>query len=105
MSLLQTFPEDIMFAGSYADAQRQLGNAVPSLLAEVLAREIRTQLLDRPVRTRQPRLSVEPAPKAPPPPEPVRAVPKRYLHLRGDHEAHPGTGRGYSAATRPELLA
>ena len=105
MSRLQTFPEDITFAGDHADAQRQLGNAVPSLLAEVLAREIRAQLLDRPPRSRRPRLSVEAAPKPPPAPERVQPVPKRYLHLRGDHEAHPGTGRGYSAAARADLLA
>jgi DNA (cytosine-5)-methyltransferase 1 len=104
MSRLQTFPESIMFAGSYADAQRQLGNAVPSLLAEVLAREIRGQLLDSAVRTSKPRLRVEAAPEPPPPPECVLPVPKRYLQLRGDHEAHPGTGRGYSAVARPELL-
>ena len=46
---LQTFPNGVRFAGSYADAQRQLGNAVPSLLAEVLARAISEQLLDRAV--------------------------------------------------------
>jgi hypothetical protein len=31
--------------------QRQMGNAVPSLIAEILGREIRTQLLDRPIKT------------------------------------------------------
>src|SRR6185312_12245754 len=36
MARLQTFPDDIQITGSLADAQRQIGNAVPSLLAEVL---------------------------------------------------------------------
>jgi DNA (cytosine-5)-methyltransferase 1 len=48
MARLQTFPEDVMITGRLADAQRQLGNAVPSLLAEVLAREIAEQLLGLP---------------------------------------------------------
>jgi len=37
---LQTFPDDVEVRGSLSAVQRQLGNAVPSLLAEVLAREI-----------------------------------------------------------------
>jgi DNA (cytosine-5)-methyltransferase 1 len=103
MLRLQTFPDDVVIAGDYADAQRQLGNAVPSLLAEMLAREIRTQLLDRPPKSPEPELAVARAPRPPPKPEPVLPVPARYLHLRGEHEAHPGTGLGYGAAGRPEL--
>ncbi|MHA4875379.1 DNA cytosine methyltransferase, partial [Enterococcus faecium] len=38
MARLQTFPDDFTVLGSVVDAQKQLGNAVPSLLAEVLAR-------------------------------------------------------------------
>ena len=48
MARLQTFPDSFDVTGSVADAQRQLGNAVPSLMAEVLARAIRVQLLDLP---------------------------------------------------------
>ena len=47
MARLQTFPDDIQVTGSLADAQHQLGNAVPSLLAEILAREIARQLFGR----------------------------------------------------------
>jgi len=47
--------------------QRQLGNAVPSLIAEILAREIWAQLLGRPVRGRlkllPPRRDGVPAPE------------------------------------------
>jgi DNA (cytosine-5)-methyltransferase 1 len=100
MSRLRTLPDDVAFAGDYADAQRRLGNAVPSLLAEVLAREIRKQLLGRPTRTKEPTLAVAGAPQPPPHPEQVRPVPARYLQLRGDHDAHPGTGLGYGAAAR-----
>ena len=42
---LQTFPDDLSFDTSQNQIQRMIGNAVPSLLAEVLAWEIRTQLL------------------------------------------------------------
>jgi DNA (cytosine-5)-methyltransferase 1 len=42
---LQTFPDDIRIVGSRFSVQKQVGNAVPSLLGEVLGREIRVQLL------------------------------------------------------------
>jgi len=100
MARLQTFPDDIQIKGSHADARRQLGNAVPSLLAEVLAREIAQQLLGSPSYTSPAKLAIPPARTPPPPPEPVVPVPDKYLMLRGDHEAHPGTGKGYRAMTR-----
>ncbi len=56
MARLQTFPDDVIFEGRYADAQRQLGNAVPSLLAEVLARAIRKQLLGQRFQNSSPSL-------------------------------------------------
>jgi DNA (cytosine-5)-methyltransferase 1 len=105
MARLQTFPDDILIYGNQADAQRQLGNAVPSLLAEVLARDIRRQLLDQPVKGAQPRLAVAAAPGPTPRPEPVRPVPRRYLALRGNHAAHPGTGQGYRASLRDDILS
>jgi len=37
---LQTFPDDFVFHGSWTEAMRQLGNAVPVTLAELLARDI-----------------------------------------------------------------
>jgi len=44
---LQTFPDRVDLAGAPRSQRRQVGNAVPSLLAEVLARSIATQLLGR----------------------------------------------------------
>lgn len=95
---LQTFPEGYEIVGSIASAQKQLGNAVPSALAEMLARQIRLQLLGDD-------LSVAPTliPRRNtfvPPPEPVAPVPDSYLHLRGNHDAHPGTGLGNAALRR-----
>lgn len=39
-AVLQTFPQDYRFAGNQGEQHRQVGNAVPSLLAEALIREL-----------------------------------------------------------------
>ena len=41
---LQTFPDDFLFHGSWTETMRQLGNAVPVSLAELLARNIRDHI-------------------------------------------------------------
>ena len=51
MCRIQTFPDGLSIDCGRTEMQRQLGNAVPSLIAEILAREIRTQLLDRPIKS------------------------------------------------------
>lgn len=95
---LQTVPDGYTVLGNVASVQRQLGNAVPSALAEALAREMRRQLLGDEVGFES---QLIPAPRHPiPDPEPVRVVPFKYRHLIGNHEAHPGTGQGYSASRR-----
>jgi DNA (cytosine-5)-methyltransferase 1 len=43
---LQTFPDDYELHGSWTEAMRQLGNAVPVRLAEVIARNVRSNLLE-----------------------------------------------------------
>lgn len=100
MARLQTFPDQVDILGSIADAQRQLGNAVPSLLAEVLARAIAAQLLGGRRRWPEPVLAIAPAPVESSGPERLKPIPARYLSLRGSHDAHPGTGKGARAATR-----
>lgn len=95
---LQTVPDGYHIVGSLQAVQRQLGNAVPSALAEALGLAIRRQLLGDEVPA-QPTLV--PAPRRPiPDPEVVGRVPPRYHRFIGDHEAHPGTGRGYAAERR-----
>ncbi|MCL4110641.1 UNVERIFIED_CONTAM: hypothetical protein GTU68_057262 [Idotea baltica] len=49
MARIQTFPDDVEILGGSSNVQRQLGNAVPSALAEVLGREIKTQFLGEPL--------------------------------------------------------
>ncbi len=41
---LQTFPDDYIFRGAWTEAMRQLGNAVPVRLAEVVARSVAASL-------------------------------------------------------------
>lgn len=90
---LQTFPDNVKIFGARAEIQRQLGNAVPSLIGEVLARAIRHQLLGRrrmltPLKLAPQRSAVLSAPSM------VRDVPEAYLRLAGRHEAHPGPRLG-----------
>ena len=97
---LQTFPDHIHIVGSRVSVQRQIGNAVPSLLAEVVGRQIRTQLLDLPPIPEP--LSLLPANRSTvPPPEPIEPVPAHYWSLVGHHDPHPGTGLGNAALRRP----
>lgn len=99
LAALQTFPPGYRFVGSRVSTQRQLGNAVPSLLAEVLARQLLQDCFNRQTG-HVPRLAVTPQ-RPIPPPEPVQRVPEKFLHLAGDHEDHPGTGKGAAARRRP----
>jgi DNA (cytosine-5)-methyltransferase 1 len=41
---LQTFPDEFLFHGSWTETMRQLGNAVPVKLAEIVARSVRAKL-------------------------------------------------------------
>lgn len=94
MAAIQTFPKNFIIDAPRTEIQRQIGNAVPSLMAEVLAREISKQMFDKNFENNL-SLSV-PRCDTIPEPEPVEPVPKKYLHLIGDHAAHPGTGKGRS---------
>ena len=42
---LQTFPDDMVFHGSWSETMRQLGNAVPCQLARIVASGVREKLL------------------------------------------------------------
>lgn len=95
---LQTFPEDVKCEAGRTEMQRMVGNAVPSLLAEVLAREIKRQLFDAKVDRGKPfTLAVQKSETAPRR-TPVRPVPASYHALVGTHDDHPGPGLGPGAA-------
>lgn len=83
MAALQTFPRGLRFVGSRVSVQKQIGNAVPSLVTEVLGRAIREELFDQ-KDTAPMRLAV-PARRPIPARERLRPVPKKFLRLQADH--------------------
>lgn len=96
---IQTFPDGLHFNGSRSEVQRLLGNAVPSLLTEVLAWEMRRQLLGLRGKPRKFKL----LPRARndlPDPEDVAAVPELFSEYFGNHADHPGEGKGRGAVSR-----
>ncbi len=93
MARLQTFPRDYILTGDRRSAQRQIGNAVPSAVGELLGLEIRRQLLGEKWVRHSLRLIPAIRPDCPEP-ETCTPVPENYLHLKGDHQDHPGAGLG-----------
>lgn len=92
MLALQTFPSTWSVEGDYRSQVRQVGNATPPLLAEVIGRAIRSDVFGAHARgelrfavKRRPGKAILPR-RAP--------VPKELRHLIGEHEPHPGAGRG-----------
>jgi len=92
LARLQTFPDDIIVVGSRRSAQMQIGNAVPSLIGEILARAIVEQswgvTYDLPLKFK---VNLQ---RPIPSPEEIETVPQKYLHLVGNYADHPGTGKG-----------
>ena len=96
---LQTFPDDFEVEGDRRSAQRQIGNAVPCALAELLGLEIRRQLLDEGSLRISLTLLTPRRGNCPPRESPRRAT-KEYLALKGNHRPHPGPGLGPGARKR-----
>lgn len=98
MAALQSFPGGFLFAGDRASRQRQIGNAVPPVLAQEMICAIAAHLglpSNRPAHMSSD--TVPPAPLLP------SAVPAKFQQLVGSHAAHPGTGRGpRPRVSRPE---
>jgi len=103
MLRLQSFPRSWRVSGEYRAQVRQIGNATPPLLAEVIGRSIGEQVFG---------LSYDERPqywvarkRLVPDPAPVAGVPLEFLKHVGDHPAHPGTGQGPKPVTSIEGLA
>jgi len=100
LARLQTFPDGYEILGNRVSAQKQVGNAVPSALAELLGNQVRARFFgekafaDRPISLLPRRRPGRPDP------EPVVPVPQGFLEMQGEHAAHPGTGLGYGALKR-----
>jgi DNA (cytosine-5)-methyltransferase 1 len=92
---LQTLPNTLRIQCPLGAAQRLIGNAVPSLLAEVFANSIRAGLLQT-SRVRPMGLAIPPRGEVPVA-ETVKRIPKKYLELKGRHADHPGEGLGRGA--------
>ncbi len=97
---LQTFPDSYSVTGGRTEVQRQIGNAVPRLMGDVFGRAIREQLLDDPVDHSIPLKLIPRKQTSTPEVEPLLPVPEKYIHLMGEHTAHPGTGKGYSVVEK-----
>lgn len=95
---LQTFPDDYAITGDRRAAHRQIGNAVPCLLAERMGRAIQHQFFGR-TTDAEFRYTIARRPNCPSP-ERRRPVPRAFDSLRAEHAPHPGTGRGPGATRR-----
>jgi DNA (cytosine-5)-methyltransferase 1 len=89
---LQSFPASWRVEGSHRSQVRQVGNATPPLLAEIVGRAIGSQVFGMLYQGR-PRLHIARKRKIPDP-EQVRPVPTEYRYCEGVHPAHPGAGKG-----------
>lgn len=101
---LQTFPDSYKITGSRRAAQKQLGNAVPPLLAEVIGREIAHQLLGASRKRTPLKLSIKRSSKMPDADE-IKRVPRQFFDFIADHADHPGEGKGPGALSRTRALA
>lgn len=91
---LQSFPSDWRVEGTRRlDQVRQIGNATPPLLAEVVGRSLVAHLTGLSAATSPPVLTIRrcrPIAEA----SPVIEVPTAYHGYIGDHADHPGNGKG-----------
>jgi DNA (cytosine-5)-methyltransferase 1 len=103
MARLQTFPDDVSFVGSRVAIQRQIGNAVPSLITEILGRSIQAQFfgskpigklkLAIPVRHPVPpaeKIAAVPSRFKPLPPEKLVETEPRYIRVKRERKAQDG---------------
>jgi DNA (cytosine-5)-methyltransferase 1 len=98
---LQTFPRGYEIVGRRRSAQRQVGNAVPCAIAELLGLEIRRQFFGERVRRT---LHLLPTRRSDcPKPERRGRVAFEYRELRSEHDDHPGTGQGPAARERERI--
>ena len=81
-----------------------LGNAVPSLMGEVLGLAIREQLLGTKRQSKKLELLPPHLGRAPRR-APTRAVPEKYHHLIAEHADHPGEGPGPGRRRAASILA
>jgi len=101
---IQTFPDNVSVVGDMRNVQRQAGNAVPSLLTEIIGRRIASIIGGKKEPTATPTL-MPPLRTPIPAPRKPEAVPRVFLSLRHQETAHPGTGKGFGAIKRAPTTA
>ncbi len=92
MLRLQTFPRRWRVAGGRTATVRQIGNATPPLLGEIIGRTLGSTMFGLKYNGR-PRLRIKRV-RTIPPATPPAPVPSAYLALEGAHSSHPGVGKG-----------
>jgi len=93
MLRLQSFPITWKVVGSRREQIRQIGNATPPLLAEVIGRAIKSQILGE-IEAGTPILEIQRSKQPIPPPRKTLPVPDSFVHRIDNWPDHPGTGRG-----------
>lgn len=89
---IQTFPDSIVIQGIYSSARRQIGNAVPPLIGEIIGKELCRQWIGSNNEDRLQFLLTQRENR--PRKYPRRPTPEKYLSLIGNHKPHPGVGKG-----------
>lgn len=97
---IQSFPSDWQIFGNYREQVRQIGNATPPLLAEVIGRAIGHQVFGVTYDDR-PKLLIS-RKRVVPRPSKTRSVPNKYRSLEAKRAQHPGTGKGPKPIVRNE---
>lgn len=100
---LQSFEDSWKVEGDYREQVRQIGNATPPRLAEIIGRSIAAQFFGVSFSGSRLLHQVTRSEKMPEPREPG-TVSAKYLKLVGVHPDHPGPGRGPKPRTaRPSV--
>jgi DNA (cytosine-5)-methyltransferase 1 len=98
LAAVQTFPKAYKFAGERASRHRQIGNAVPPLLAEHVGRALMKALGGAvPLTLSHTVARAKSQPKIPK----LQPVPTEYHSSIGEHADHPGTGLGPKPRKQP----
>jgi len=96
---LQTFPQGFCVGGPWGAAVRQIGNAVPPLLSEVLGRSMLAQVFPECQDGRRLVHAIDTRDGCPDP-YPVQPVPEEFMQLVAERRPHPGVGLGPGALAR-----
>jgi DNA (cytosine-5)-methyltransferase 1 len=100
MLRLQTFPLDWKVIGTRREQVRQVGNATPPLIAEMIGVQVNHCLFgDR--KPERLSLAIKQSKRIPAASRPS-AVPRRFRALVGNYSAHPGAGKGPGALRAAE---